>query len=215
MRSSSHFKAISQILIFLVVGFLISLWCSGCASFAQWNLQKLETLPTPPETLSKAKLTFALSIIDNNNNSISDSSLDRWIEMRYALNGFEETGYFSDIGPTVANPDLQINVHFQYKVGESSDSLAILCGATLFLICLDKQTDHYIVDAEVTHLKTGQVKTYHLKDSINTRANIFLIFIPWQWGIFVEGDIVENIFKHLAVKIHEDGLLVTAKNGTK
>ena len=87
-------KTISQILIFLAVGFLIALWCSGCASFAGGNLQELETLPTAPETPLKATLDFTHSHVGYQL-SHREQNLAERNSIKRALEAFEKTGYFS------------------------------------------------------------------------------------------------------------------------
>jgi len=115
----------------------------------------------------------------------------------------------------VDNPDTQITVRYQRKKVESiSHTRFLLCTVTLLLYCPHQDKHHFIVDAIVTHLKTGQVKAYHLKDTMSIHFNIFYILVPWRHPVFVDGDIIENMFKHLAVKMYEDGLLATAPNGT-
>ena len=212
MRLSRHFKTISQILIFLVVGFLISLWCSGCALFAGGNLKELETLPTAPDTPLKATLDFTYSHFGYQLNH-RERDLAEGSSIKSALEAFEKTGYFSEIGPTVADPDLQINVNFLHKA--KSDRTYKLAVWTLLLIPT-VGVDQFIIDAEVNNLRTGQTRSYHLEDSVIMYAQTLLIlFIPFQIPYTIYDDVRQNMYKHLGVKMHEDGLLTTAQTATQ
>jgi hypothetical protein len=195
-------------------GFLICLWFSGCASFAGGNLKELEAVPSAPVKSPRASLAITWSTYLNGVHKPANEHIAAGMGMKHALEAFKETGYFSEVGPTVDNPDVKIKVRIKDE-GKANLGMAMVTGFTLFLIP-SSATDLYVMDAEVTNLKTGQTRSYHLEDSMNYYQQIFLIFImPFNWPASVVEDVLENMFTHLAVKIHEDGLLTMDQIGTK
>ncbi len=208
---------------YLLVGLLIGLLSSGCAtSVAGGNLQELESFPAAPEAPIKANL-----IVTGKDNAIgflvptNDLAIAN-MGRAFAINAFKESGYFSEVGPTidvfwgtvgpaVDNPDIQIKVRFQRK-HEPSFWKEFITIFSLNLIPTER-TQYFILDADVTNLKTGQTRSYHLEESVTRHIQVFYIFMFKSHQLSV-GDVVKNMFKHLAVNMHEDGLLTTAQIGT-
>ena len=194
--------------IFLV-GIMVGLVSTGCAAFSGGKLEELETLPEAPEVSSKANLTINWETYMNGVRHSENEQVAAGVGMKHALAAFKESGYFSEVGSAVDNPDLQIRVKMQDQ-GEGSMGRAFLTGLTLYLIP-SSGTDHYVMDAEVTHVKSGETKKYHLEESLEFHQQLFLIFImPFNTPGSVAEEIFENMFKHLAMKIQEDGLLKQA-----
>jgi len=196
---------------YLLVGLLIGLLSSGCAaSFAGGNLQELESFPAAPEAPIKANLIITGKFSLNGVHIPGDDRSIAELGRKNALEAFKELGYFSEVGPAVDNPDIQIKVRFQRKL-ERGFLMEFISGFTLTLIP-SSLTDYFILDADVTNLKTGQTRSYHLEDSVTRTIWVFLILMFNLHGWVVE-DVLANMFKYLAVKMHDDGLLITAQIG--
>jgi len=198
MRSSRHFKIISLILILL--------FGSGCfAAFPAGKLKEMETFPPVPEAPINAHLNITWNhyLYGVHKPEADQSSADNvW---KIAEKTFKESGYFEKISPFVAHPDIKIKAHIIFKV-EGSEA-GVLFSAATFGVIPTHVMHHYVMDAEVTNLKTGQSRSYHLEDSVSIYAQTILILIaPFYWPGTVGEEMLENMFKHLAIKMREEGV---------
>jgi hypothetical protein len=199
MRSLHHFKIISLILILLFV--------SGCfAAFPAGKLKELEIFPPGPEAPINAHLNITWNHYLNgvHKPEADQSSADNvW---KIAEKTFKESGYFEKISPFVAHPDIKIKAHIIFKAEFSEAGL--LFGAATFGVIPTYAMHHYAMDAEVTNLKTGQSRSFHLEDSVSIYAQTILILIaPFYWPGTAQEEMLENMFKNLAIMMSEEGLL--------
>ena len=189
---------------------LICSLCSGCASFADWKLQELEGLPEASAPVLKAKLNVDMTYYFNGNLRTEFNENATKTSKKVALETFQKSGFFSSVDTEMADPDLDIKINFQNHERGSS-LLAFISGFT-FMVIPASATNSFVMDAEVTHLKTGEIRKYHLEDSMGTYIQILLIFImPFNWPGSVGEDILANMYHHMMVKMQEDGLLNKAQ----
>ena len=105
---------------------------------------------------------------------------------------------------------MQIKVHIKFNV--ESSRTGIFLSAFTFGVIPTMAMNYYFMDVEVTNLKNKQSWSYHFEDSASIYSQTILILIaPFNWPFTVRDNIQKNMFKHLAVKTHEEGVLNTAQ----
>lgn len=196
---------------YLLVGLLVCLGSSGCAAFSGGNLKELENFPAAPEAPINAYINMTWNHYENGVRKPEPDLIKAEEAMISALKVFKETGFFSKVSSFMADPDVQIKVLIQYKYEGPAQA-----GSTFFILTLGlipiHGTNHFVMDVEATNLKTGLSRSYHLEDSVNVYGQTLLILIaPFNWAPSVRQNVLENMFKHLAVNMHEDGLLKTVQ----
>jgi hypothetical protein len=131
------------------------------------------------------------------------------IQQRHAkkcLGRLQKSGYFNEVGETVANPDLKLEVRMR-DVFKANRGLTFLSVLTLCIIpCKAKNT--FSLKATLTDTKTGKAHQIDLEDRVTVWGEILLLpLAPFKTTSSQTSKCQNKIFDNLALEIQKSGAL--------
>ena len=164
---------------------LVFLMCHGCATFRGDKLPELTDWP-PPAQSSKKTILLSISGNASANGKVQDFSnlIEDW--RTQTVRAYEESGLFSSVVLSSAQPtDLRVDITVDHK-GEYSETLAYVTGLTLgvsSLVLPHKSSDDILMRCVVYDKKGQEVGAFQQNESLSTWIQLFLVFaMPFRDG---------------------------------
>ena len=188
--------------IFFILGISASLF--GCAIFRSNELPELGKFPGPAATSKKptAGYEFA-SAVDMGGKRPSHENA-RAIHEREFVETLRESGYFATVEKG-SGKDVQVVVDLVEFADPAAMVGAVITGLSLYTIPSWATSTMEITCKVAT--ADGKTREYKLKDSAVLVQWLPMMFVfPFKPFSGIE-DMRKNLYKHLIVKMREDGLL--------
>jgi hypothetical protein len=181
---------------------------TGCASFPRNQLPTVEKLQPPPEGAKRLNAVYSFSSgVDLFGKQEHQENVRALLEKEF-VDVLRESGYFASV--TSGN---QGEMHIQVRLVNSGTPAAmipaVITGLSLYTIP-SWATDRYNITAKVLP-PDGKERTYELADAMTTVQWLPMIVVaPFKNIVSVSGEVRRNIWRHLILKMQQDGLLPKA-----
>lgn len=182
---------------------------SGCASFRNDDLQRVQDFPPVPNGVQKPDVQYTVSLISNAYSSFHNTEqTQEWLKADFAK-VLAESGYFANASTNITQSGqgiLRIDVELKDTAYGVALIPAIITGLSLYIIP-SYYSDDFIVAATVTTVD-GQKRLYSLSDGMKTWQWLPMIFVaPSNTSSGVGSAIIHNMWKTLIIKMQRDGIL--------
>lgn len=196
--------------IFLLWGISASLL--GCAVFRSNDLPEVGTLPSPAVTAKKPTAGYEFASAMDMGSKRPSHENTRAIHEKEFVEILRESGYFATVEKGGGK-----DVHVVVELVDSADPAAmvgaVITGLSLYTIP-SWATSTMEITCKVTTVD-GKTREYKLKDSAVLVQWLPMMFVfPFKPFSGIE-DMRKNLYKHLIVKMREDGLLPQAGQPAK
>lgn len=178
---------------------------TGCASFPRNQLPAAGKLQPPPEGAKKPSVAFSFSsgvvlLGTHENLEIARSRFEKEF-----VDVLKESGYFATVSAGDQG-EMCIKVRLVNSGSRAAIVPSVITGLSLYTIP-SWVTDRYNITAQVTPAD-GRKHTYELLGTMTTVQWLPMIVVaPFKNQINVSKEVRQNIWKHLILRMQQDGLL--------
>lgn len=177
----------------------------GCASFPGNQLTPVDSMVRSPEGEKKANVVYSFtSGVDLFGKQEHPENVRAQLETEFA-DVLRESGYFASVSPGKEG-EMRIQVRLVNSGNPAAMIPAFFTGLSLYTIP-SWATDQYDITAKVFP-PDGKEHTYELADSMTTVQWLpMIVLAPSKNMMNVSKEVRRNIWKHLILKMQQDGLL--------
>ena len=189
-----------------------SLWITGCASFSRQRLVEVGTIQPPADATLAAKATYRFtSGVDMGVGPRQDHAPNVRQQLEKEFVDFLTTsGYFASLVPG-QNGDIQLEADLVNYGDAIAAALAGAIGGLSLCTIPCWATDNYRLKVKVVTAQ-GKTGVYLLDDAMTTVIWLpMIVVMPFKFPIGVSNEVRTNMYKHLILRMQQDGFLPPAK----
>ena len=166
----------------------------------------------PMDEVSRPTASVVLELEHRVNGSLFDEGREETEEaLRWqAIRALRESGYFAEVGPVVPNPDLELIIGFE--LDEDINRFGIFATVLTAFVIPSRTRHAFVLDAIVRSPRTGEKWELRMEDSMRQWMQLFLVFgAPFARQPTVQNEVCENMFRRLAVELHQRQILTAGR----